>query len=71
MNEFLLETNGFLLDAGLSVVYPPNPYDRMMLLAVCSESPFDVLSDIFQTAADEEKLQQQLDRGEAKSTRKH
>ena len=57
VQEFLMETNDILLECGLSVVYPPNAYDRMILLAVCSESPYDVLSDIFRAATDEEKLQ--------------
>lgn len=60
MQEFIMETNDILLDCGLSVIYPPNAYDRMILLAVCSDSPYDVLSDIFQAATDEEKLQEQI-----------
>ena len=62
MNEFLMETNDLLDRCGLSVVYPPNPYDRMILLAVCSGSPFDILSDLFHAAADEEKLEKALGR---------
>lgn len=62
MQEFIMETNDILLDCGLSVIYPPNAYDRMILLAVCSDSPYDVLSDIFQAATDEEKLQEQIER---------
>lgn len=55
-----METNDILLESGLSVIYPPNAYDRMILLAVCSNSPYDVLSDIFQAATDEEKLREQI-----------
>lgn len=61
VQEFIMETNDILLECGLSVIYPPNPYDRMILLAVSSESPYDVLSDIFRAATDEEKLQKQLE----------
>ena len=64
MQEFIMETNDLLLRCGLSVIYPPNAYDRMILLAVCSDSPYDVLSDIFRVATDEEKLQRQLDRSQ-------
>lgn len=60
MHEFILETNDLLLECGLSVIYPPNSYDRMILLAVCSDSPYDVLSDIFKAATDEEKLSEQI-----------
>ncbi len=60
MQEFIMETNDILLESGLSVIYPPNAYDRMILLAVCSDSPYDVLSDIFQAATDEEKLREQI-----------
>lgn len=63
IQEFMMETNDLLLDCGLSVVYPPNAYDRMILLAVCSDSPYDVLSDIFRAATDEEKLQEQIEKG--------
>ena len=63
VQEFIMETNDLLLDCGLSVVYPPNAYDRMILLAVCSDSPYDVLSDIFRAATDEEKLQEQIEKG--------
>ena len=56
-----METNDILLECGLSVIYPPNPYDRMILLAVSSESPYDVLGDIFHAATDEERLQEQLE----------
>lgn len=63
VQEFIMETNGLLLECGLSVVYPPNSYDRMILLAVCSDSPYDVLSDVFRAATDEEKLQEQLEKG--------
>lgn len=63
VQEFIMETNDLLLDCGLSVVYPPNAYDRMILLAICSESPYDVLSDIFHAATDEEKLQEQIEKG--------
>lgn len=63
VQEFIMETNDLLLDCGLSVVYPPNVYDRMILLAICSESPYDVLSDIFHAATDEEKLQEQIEKG--------
>ena len=67
VQEFIMETNDLLLECGLSVIYPPNPYDRMILLAVSSESPYDVLSDIFHAATDEEKLQVQLEAGRKKS----
>lgn len=60
MQEFIMETNDILLECGLSVIYPPNAYDRMILLAVCSDSPYDVLSDIFRAATDEEKLNEQI-----------
>ena len=60
MNDFVLETNGLLSECGLAMIYPPNPYDRMILLSICSDSPYDVLSDIFQTATDEEKLNEKL-----------
>ena len=60
MQEFIAETNDILLRSGLAAVYPPNPYDRMILLAVCSSSPYDVLSDIFNAATDEEKLEERL-----------
>lgn len=60
MMEFIAETNDILLRSGLSVIYPPNPYDRMILLAICSPSPYDVLSDIFSAATDEEKLYEKL-----------
>ena len=63
IQEFMMETNDLLLDCGLSVVYPPNAYDRMILLAVCSDSPYDVPSDIFRAATDEEKLQEQIEKG--------
>lgn len=63
VQEFLMETNQLLLECGLSVIYPPNAYDRMILLAICSTSPYDVLSDIFHAATDEEKLQEQLEKG--------
>ena len=64
MNEFILETNGLLDECGLSMIYPPNPYDRMILLAVCSGSPIDVLSDLFTAATDEEALEERLHSGE-------
>ena len=64
MQEFLQETNDILLRVGLSAIYPPNPYDRMILLAVCSSSPYEVLSDIFSAATDEEKLQEKLSAGQ-------
>ena len=64
MQEFLQETNDILLRIGLSAIYPPNPYDRMILLAVCSSSPYEVLSDIFSAATDEEKLQEKLSAGQ-------
>lgn len=60
MNEFLMETNDLLDRCGLSVIYPPNPYDRLILLAICSGSPVDVLSDLFTAATDEDKLEQEL-----------
>lgn len=63
VQEFLMETNDILLECGLSVIYPPNAYDRMILLAICSESPYDVLSDIFRAATDEKKLQEQIEKG--------
>lgn len=62
VSEFLMETNELLLECGLSVIYPPNAYDRMILLAICSDSPYDVLSDIFHAATDEEKLQEQIEK---------
>ncbi len=60
MQEFIAETNDILLRCGLSVIYPPNPYDRMILLAICSSSPYEILTDIFETATDEQKLQEKL-----------
>ena len=62
MQEFIMETNDILLECGLSVIYPPNAYDRMILLAICSDSPYDVLSDIFRAATDEEKLKEQIEK---------
>lgn len=63
MNEFIMETNDLLLEGGLSVIYPPNSYDRMILLAVCSPFPYDVLSDIFHVAANEEELEKRAREG--------
>ena len=60
MNEFLFETNALLDQCGLSMIYPPNPYDRMILLAICSASPIDILSDLFTAATDEEALEKKL-----------
>ena len=60
MNEFIYETNALLDDCGLSMIYPPNPYDRMILLAICSASPIDILSDLFTAATDEEALEKKL-----------
>lgn len=68
MQEFIMETNDLLLECGLSVIYPPNAYDRMILLAICSDSPYDVLSDIFRAATDEEKLKEQLEKKKQKPT---
>lgn len=62
VQEFLMETNELLLESGLSVIYPPNPYDRMILLAICSDSPYEILSDIFYAATDKKKLQEQLEK---------
>ncbi len=62
VQEFLMETNDLLLESGLSVIYPPNPYDRMILLAICSDSPYEILSDIFYAATDQKKLQEQLEK---------
>lgn len=62
VQEFLMETNELLLESGLSVIYPPNPYDRMILLAICSDSPYEILSDIFYAATDQKKLQEQLEK---------
>lgn len=63
VQEFIMETNDLLLECGLSVIYPPNPYDRMILLSVSSESPYDVLSDVFRAATDDEKLNEQIKKG--------
>ena len=63
LQEFILETNDMLLECGLSVIYPPNAYDRMILLAICSGSPYDILGDLFQVAADEEKLRRLCENG--------
>ncbi len=60
MNEFMFETNGLLGRCGLSMIYPPNPYDRMILLAIASSSPIDMLSDLFTAATDEEALEKRL-----------
>lgn len=60
MNEFIFETNDLLDRCGLSMIYPPNPYDRMILLAIASSSPIDVLSDLFAAATDEEALERRL-----------
>ena len=60
MNEFLFETNDLLDQCGLSMIYPPNPYDRMILLSIASSSPIDVLSDLFTAATDEEELEKRL-----------
>ncbi len=60
MNEFIYETNALLDECGLSMIYPPNPYDRMILLAICSASPIDILSDLFTAATDEEALEKKL-----------
>ena len=68
MQEFIMETNDLLLECGLSVIYPPNAYDRMILLAICSDSPYDVLSDIFRAATDEEKLKEQLEKKKQRPT---
>lgn len=54
MLQFMHETNASLAKTSLSLIYPPNQYDRMILLAVCSEEPLDVLSDIFEAGASEE-----------------
>ena len=60
MNEFLFETNDLLDRCGLSMIYPPNPYDRLILLAIASSSPIDILSDLFMAATDEEALGKRL-----------
>lgn len=60
MQEFIAETNDILLRCGLSAIYPPNPYDRMILLAICSPSPYEILTNIFETATDEQKLGKKL-----------
>lgn len=62
MQRFLYQTNADLAAGGFSLIYPPNQYDRMILLAVCSEEPVDVLSDIFETATSEETLLNSMSR---------
>lgn len=51
MLQFMRETNAALAKTSLSQIYPPNQYDRMILLAVSSEEPLDVLSNIFEAGA--------------------
>lgn len=56
MQRFLRETNADLVDGGFSLIYPPNPYDRMILLSVCHVDPLDVLADIFEAATPEKEV---------------
>lgn len=51
MLQFIQETNAALAKTSLSLIYPPNQYDRMILLAVSSEEPLDVLSNIFEAGS--------------------
>lgn len=51
MLQFIRETNAALAKTSLSLIYPPNQYDRMILLAVSSEEPLDVLSNIFEAGS--------------------
>jgi hypothetical protein len=51
MLQFMHETNAELAKTSLSLIYPPNQYDRMILLAVSSEEPLDVLSNIFEAGS--------------------
>ena len=51
MLRFMRETNAALAKTSLSLIYPPNQYDRMILLAVSSEEPLDILSNIFEAGS--------------------
>lgn len=70
MQRFLKLANQYLNTANLNPVSPQEPYDRLILLAVCNDEPLDVLADIFEAATDESAIEQYTEASQKKQHKK-
>lgn len=61
LQRFIVKANSELMRVGFEKIYLPNRYDRMILLAVCSDDPIGVLAGIFEVSTEESVLQQKVD----------
>ena len=54
LSAFLDNTNGILVDCGLSGVYIANPYECFLLFCLSTDYPMGTYADVIEMSYDEE-----------------
>ena len=62
VESFLFEADDLLYKAGMSGIYIPDSYDRLILLAVASGCPTVFLGDFYEAGADESIINELIEK---------
>ena len=71
VESYLLEANDILYKAGMSGVYIPDNYDRLILLSIASGCPTAFLGDFYEAGADESIIRELIEKNRNKEKKTH
>lgn len=69
VESFILEADDLLYKAGMSGIYIPDSYDRLILLAIASGYPTAFLGDFYEAGADEGILRELIEKNRKRQGR--
>lgn len=69
VESFILEADDLLYKAGMSGIYIPDSYDRLILLAIASGYPTAFLGDFYEAGADESIIRDLIEKNRKRQSR--
>lgn len=69
VESFILEADDLLYKAGMSGIYIPDSYDRLILLAIASGYPTAFLGDFYEAGADEHIIRDLIEKNHKRQSR--
>ena len=69
VESFILEADDLLYKAGMSGIYIPDSYDRLILLAIASGYPTAFLGDFYEAGADESIIRDLIEKNHMRQSR--
>ena len=69
VESFIVEADDLLYKAGMSGIYIPDSYDRLILLAIASGYPTAFLGDFYEAGADEHIIRDLIEKNRKRQSR--